>query len=78
MSIALAVPAEFQQPSGATLVFRYLRRNKSLSIGLFILVLLIAFTLIGLLVIDPRHAYLDQAGRPITILPQSEPIRELF
>ena len=57
MSIALAMPAEFQQPSGATLVFRYLRRNKSLSIGLFILVLLIAFTLIGLLVIDPRHAY---------------------
>jgi peptide/nickel transport system permease protein len=57
MTIALAMPTQIQQPGGATLALRYLRRNKSLSIGLIILALLVAFTLIGLLVIDPRHAY---------------------
>ena len=28
--------------------------------------------------IDPKHAFLDQSGRPMTILPQGEPIRELL
>lgn len=28
--------------------------------------------------IDPRQHFLDQSGRPITILPQGEPIRELI
>lgn len=28
--------------------------------------------------IDPTHAFVDQSGRPITILPKSEPIRELL
>ncbi len=28
--------------------------------------------------IDPKHAFLDQSGRPTTILPQGEPIRELL
>lgn len=28
--------------------------------------------------IDPKHAFLDQSGRPITILPEGEPIRELL
>ena len=28
--------------------------------------------------IDPRHTFLDQSGRPMTILPQGEPIRELL
>jgi peptide/nickel transport system permease protein len=57
MTIALAMPAEVRRPGGVTLSLRYLRRNKSLSIGLIILALLVAFTLIGLLVIDPKHAY---------------------
>jgi peptide/nickel transport system permease protein len=40
-----------------TLFFRYLRRNKSLAVGLTILLLLVAFTVIGLLAVDPKHAY---------------------
>jgi peptide/nickel transport system permease protein len=39
------------------LALRYMRRNKSLAIGLFILFLLIAFTVIGLLTIDTKNAY---------------------
>jgi peptide/nickel transport system permease protein len=53
---ALAPDAVFQ-PSGAVLVLRYLRRNKGLAIGLFVLLLLVAFTVIGFLTIDTRHAY---------------------
>jgi len=48
---------EVRQPGRITLFFRYLRRNKSLSIGLFILLLLVAFTVIGRLVINPEDAY---------------------
>ena len=57
MATMAATPADFRQPGGATMVLRYLRRNKSLSIGLFILALLIAFTLVGMLVVDPQRAY---------------------
>ncbi len=39
------------------MAMRYIRRNKSLAIGLAILLFLIAFTLIGFLTINPRHAY---------------------
>lgn len=39
------------------LLFRYLGRNKSLGIGLFVMLLLVAFTVIGLLTINPKHAY---------------------
>jgi peptide/nickel transport system permease protein len=45
------------QPSRLALVLRYLRRNPSLAIGLFILFLLVLFTVGGLLVIDPKQAY---------------------
>jgi peptide/nickel transport system permease protein len=55
-AIAFA-PSKQRQPSGLWLVWRYLRRNKSLGIGLFVLALLVAFTLIGFLVVDPHHAY---------------------
>jgi len=40
---------------GATL--RYLRRNKSLALGLIVLLALVAFTAIGFLTIDPKDAY---------------------
>ena len=40
-TIALTQP-EIIQPSRLTLIFRYLRRNKGLAIGLFILLLLVA------------------------------------
>lgn len=45
------------RPSAFILVMRYLRRNKSLSAGLFVMLALVAFTVIGLLTIDPRDAY---------------------
>ena len=38
-------------------MLRYLRRNWSLAIGLIILLLLVAFTVIGFMMIDPKHAY---------------------
>ncbi len=55
-TIAFPQP-EVRQPSRATLVLRYLRRNKSLSVGLLILLFLVAFTVIGLLTINPKEAY---------------------
>ena len=55
-TIALSDP-ELRQPSGLVLSLRYLRRNKSLGIGLFVLLLLVAFTLLGFLAVDPSKAY---------------------
>jgi len=49
--------AEVRQPSSLVLLVRYLRRNWSLGIGLLILLALVAFTVIGFLVIDPKDAY---------------------
>jgi peptide/nickel transport system permease protein len=55
---ALALPSqEIRRPGQPTLVWRYLRRNKSLLIGLLILLGLVLFTTIGLLVVDPANAY---------------------
>lgn len=54
----IALPlTEVKQPSRLTLGLRYLRRNKSLAIGLFILFLLVAFTVIGLLTVNTKEAY---------------------
>src|SRR6266508_335749 len=55
-TIAIPLP-EARRPGQLTLLLRYLRRNKSLAIGLFILFLLIAFTVIGLLTINTKNAY---------------------
>ena len=46
-----------QRPSRLWLTWRYIRRNKSLAIGLAVMLFLIGFTLIGFLVINPKHAY---------------------
>lgn len=46
-----------EQPSGFTLFLRYLRRNKGLAVGLLILLGLVLFTVIGFMVINPKHAY---------------------
>lgn len=48
---------EIQHPSRIALLLRYLRRNKSLAIGLAILLFLIVFTVHGLATIDPKDAY---------------------
>ena len=46
-----------RQPTQLVLLLRYLRRNKSLAIGLIVLLLLVLFTITGLLTVDPKHAY---------------------
>jgi peptide/nickel transport system permease protein len=54
----VAVPqTQVRQPGRFSLILRYLRRNVSLAIGLFMLFLLVAFTVTGLLTIDPKDAY---------------------
>jgi peptide/nickel transport system permease protein len=59
----LAIPAsgvistEVRQPNNFILLLRYMRRNWSLGIGVTILILLILFTVIGFLTVDPKDAY---------------------
>jgi peptide/nickel transport system permease protein len=55
-TIAIPQP-DVRQPGQLTLLLRYLRRNKSLMVGLVILLLLIAFTVIGLLMVNTKQAY---------------------
>jgi len=54
---AVSPVATFRPPSRATLIWRYLRRNKSLVIGLGIVAFLVLFTVVGSLVTDPKNAY---------------------
>jgi peptide/nickel transport system permease protein len=65
-TLALSKP-EVIQPSRLTLFFRYLRRNKSLAIGLILLLALVAFTVIGMLTIDKSRAY------PLTVVARQPP-----
>lgn len=57
----IAVPSAqdtaVRQPGNFELLLRYLRRNKGLTIGLVILLALVLFTVIGMLTINPKHAY---------------------
>src|SRR5262245_42730360 len=53
---SLAQPT-FSQPSRLVLILRYLRRNKSLAVGLFIMLGLVTFTIYGLLTVDKSQAY---------------------
>jgi len=55
-TIAIPQP-QLRHRSRLTQTLNYLRRNKSLAVGLFILFLLIAFTVIGLLTVNTKHAY---------------------
>ena len=57
MTTAALTRTEIVQPSRLTLVLRYLRRNKGLAIGLFILLLLVIFTVYGQATADLSHAY---------------------
>ena len=62
MTDAIMIP--MLRPSRLWLVLRYLKRNKSLAVGLVILLFLIAFTAIGFMTINPKHAYpLSAAAR---------------
>src|SRR5258708_14041435 len=55
--VLLPVSDAILRPSRSVLVLRYLRRNKGLAIGLIVLLLLVAFTVIGFLTVDVKHAY---------------------
>ncbi len=55
-SIAVS-QGQVRQPGRLALLLRYFRRNISLAIGLFVLFLLVAFTVTGLLTVDPKDAY---------------------
>jgi len=57
MTTATLAQSEVLQPSRLTLLLRYLRRNKGLAIGLFILLLLIIFTATGMATKDLNDAY---------------------
>jgi peptide/nickel transport system permease protein len=61
---------EVIQPGRVTLLFRYLRRNMSLAIGLILVLLLTAFTVIGMLTIDKSRAY------PLTVPAKQPPSAE--
>jgi peptide/nickel transport system permease protein len=57
MTTATLARSEVLQPSRLTLLLRYLRRNKGLAIGLFILLLLVLFTATGTATKDLNDAY---------------------
>lgn len=52
-----AAEERVRQPGQLVLLLRYLRRNKSLAIGLAVLLALVLFTAIGMLTINPKQAY---------------------
>lgn len=66
---ALSQPAIYR-PTRARLVFGYLRRNKSLTIGLLIMLGLVLFTVVGGLTVDLKKAYPLQVAskKPPSIL----------
>jgi peptide/nickel transport system permease protein len=59
--IAISQPqaqsVEFAQPSRTRLILRYLRRNKSLAIGLLMLLFITGFTIWGMVTLDLDQAY---------------------
>lgn len=64
---AATAPGRTLQPGPIVLFFRYLRRNKGLAAGVFILVFLILFTVIGFVAVDLKHAY------PLTVATKKPP-----
>ena len=57
LAMTSATETAVRQPGQMVLLARYLRRNKSLAIGLGILLVLVLFTAIGMLTINPKQAY---------------------
>jgi peptide/nickel transport system permease protein len=56
-----------RQPGNLTLFLRYMNRNKGLAVGAIILLGLILFTAIGLMTINPKHAY------PLAVMTKQPP-----
>jgi peptide/nickel transport system permease protein len=71
-TIPLSKPELNLQPSRATLAFRYLRRNKSLAIGLAVVLFLTVFTVYGMLTIDQSTAY------PLSVKSKQPPSAEFI
>ncbi len=70
MTTIVATSAEqpsARQPGNLTLFLRYLNRNKGLAVGIIILLGLVLFTAIGLLTINPKHAY------PLSVMTKQPP-----
>jgi peptide/nickel transport system permease protein len=59
---------ESLQPSRATLIFRYLRRNKSLVVGILLLLFLTLFAVIGSLTVN-----VDKLAYPLAVRPKQPP-----
>ena len=67
MATATLTQTAIKRPGRLSLILRYLRRNPSLAIGISVLLFLILFTVIGLLTINPKHAY------PLAVRPKQPP-----
>jgi peptide/nickel transport system permease protein len=67
MSTALAAEQQILSPGRFALTLRYLRRNKGLAVGILMVFLLTAFTVIGMLTVDVSHAY------PLAVQPRQPP-----
>jgi peptide/nickel transport system permease protein len=67
-AIAVTPPAAVRQPTRGTLALRYLRRNKSLVIGIGILLFLALFAITGHLVMD-----VNKAAYPLAVKPKQPP-----
>jgi peptide/nickel transport system permease protein len=67
-TLAVTPQAAVQQPSRATLLFRYLRRNKSLGIGLAILLFLTLFSVVGQMTVN-----VDKLAYPLAVKPKQPP-----
>jgi peptide/nickel transport system permease protein len=67
MAVTTLTQPTIKKPGKLALTFRYLRRNPSLAVGILILLGLVAFTVIGLLTINPKHAY------PLAVRPKMPP-----
>jgi peptide/nickel transport system permease protein len=57
LTLTSAPEQAIHQPGRLTLLLRYLKRNKGLAIGLTIMLLLVAFTAIGLMTLNLKQAY---------------------
>jgi peptide/nickel transport system permease protein len=71
ISVSETVTETFREPSRARLVFYYLRRNRSLVVGLGILLALVLFVVIGHLTVDVSES------RPLSVRSLRPPSREL-
>ncbi len=66
--MAIALQSTIGGPSQRTLILRYLRRNKSLAVGLIILIFLLVFSIGGSFVVDT-----EKLAYPLAVAPLQPP-----